>query len=82
LYSSFIFNKYIIGKAECYYFFMNDHKSTIPFLAKSDTSVGDLATLALVARSTTEVFSGLGRMKGRSIWGIAQDLASGTHLVI
>jgi hypothetical protein len=60
---------------------MNNHKSTIPFLAKSDTSVGDLAALALVARSTTGVFSGLGRMKGRSIWGIAQDLARGTHLV-
>ena len=45
----------------------------------SDTSVSDLATLALVARSTNGVFSGLGRMKGRSIWAIAQDLASGTH---
>ena len=49
------------------------------FSRKSDTSVSDLATLALVARSTTGVFSGLGRMKGRSIWAIAQDLASGTH---
>jgi hypothetical protein len=46
---------------------------------KSETSVSDLATLALVARSTTGIFSGFGRTKGRSIWAIAQDLASGTH---
>ena len=46
---------------------------------KSETSVSDLATFALVARSTSGIFSGLGRMKGRSIWAIAQDLASGSH---
>ena len=46
---------------------------------KSETSVSDLATLALIARSTTGVLSGLGRIKGRSIWAIAQDLASGIH---
>ena len=46
---------------------------------KSAMSVSNLATLALMARSTTGIFSRLGRMKGRSIWAIAQDLASGTH---
>jgi hypothetical protein len=46
---------------------------------KSETSVSDLATLALMARSTTGILSGFGRKKGRSIWAIAQDLASGTH---
>ena len=46
---------------------------------KSETSVSDLATLALLARSTTGVLSGLGRMKGCSIWGVLQDLASGSH---
>ena len=46
---------------------------------KSETLISDLATLSLVARSTSGVFSGLGRMKGRSIWAIAQDIASGTH---
>ncbi|KAF8804632.1 hypothetical protein BYT27DRAFT_7106313 [Phlegmacium glaucopus] len=46
---------------------------------KSVTSVGDLATLALVARATTGVLSRLGRMKARSTWAAARDLASGTH---
>jgi len=32
-----------------------------------------------VARSTTGVFSGIGQMKGRSIWAVAQNLASGTY---
>ena len=42
-------------------------------------SVGDLVTLALIARTSTGVLSGLGRMKARSIWATAQDLAKGTH---
>ena len=46
---------------------------------KSETLVSDLASLALVAISNTEVFSRLGRMKGRSIWTNAHHLAGGTH---
>ena len=45
--------------------------STVLFLGKAKPI---LATLALVTRSNTGVLSGLGRIKGRSIWGTAQDL--------
>lgn len=48
-------------------------------MRKSKTSVGDLVTLALVARATTGVLSGLGGIKARSIWAAAKYLASGTH---
>ena len=62
---------------------MNVHKSTIPFSqkigSKSSVRVSDLATLALVVRSTTGALSGLGRMKAPSIWAIAQDPVRGTH---
>ena len=50
--------------------------STVLFLEKAKPI---LATLALVTRSTTGMLSGLGRIKGRSISGTAQDLVSGTH---
>ena len=55
---------------------MNLHNSTVRFLGKARPI---LANLALVTRSNTGVLSGLGRIKGRSIWGTAQDLVSGTH---
>jgi predicted transcriptional regulator len=41
---------------------------------KCETSVSDLATLALMARSTAQVLSGLGAMKARFLWTVAQDL--------
>ena len=46
---------------------------------KSEISVGNLATMALIARATTGVLSSLGRMKARSIWAAARDLASEGH---
>ena len=57
---------------------MDVHKSTIPFLRKARLQSA-IWPLVLMARSTTGVFSGLGRMKARSILAIAQDPASGTH---
>lgn len=38
-----------------------------------------MATLALIARGTTGVLSGVGQLKARYIWNTAQDLASGSH---
>ena len=73
-----IVTDFIIGKATS----LSLYKHAQIYLSvsrKSETSVSDLATLALIARSTTGVLSGLGRMKGRSIWTIAQDPASGTY---
>ena len=70
--------KFIIGKATSLSLYerVQIYRSVS---RKNETSVSDLATLALMARSTTGVLSGLGRMKGRSIWAVAQDLANGIH---
>ena len=73
-----IVTDFIIGKATS----LSLYKHAQIYLSvscKSKTSVSDLATLALIARSTTGVLSGLGRMKGCSIWTIAQDPASRTY---
>ena len=68
--------KFIIGKATSLSLY---ERAQIYLSVSLGKARFQLATLALMARSTTEFLSGFGQMKVTSIWSTAQYLASGTH---
>ena len=58
---------------------MNVYKSTILCLGRARLQ-SVIWLLVLLSRDRyAGIFSGLGRLKGRFVWAIAQDLANGTH---